>query len=69
MDGKHNPTDTGTRPDQVSIGRISPVSMWLKEFPWMQIAKEYAKQDGILNSVENIKLNNESKKTIKDGIV
>ena len=69
VNGKHNPTDTGTRPDQVSIGSISPVLTWLTGFPRMQGSKEQAKQDGIVKSVEDIKLNNESKKTVKEGIV
>ena len=69
MDGKHNPTDTGTRPDQVSIGSISPGLTWLKGFPWMPGTIEQAKQDGIVKSVNNIKINNESKKTVKEGIM
>ena len=69
VDGKHNPTDTGTRPDQVSIDSIKPGSTWLKGFKWMQGSIEQAKLDGIIKSVEDIKLNNENKKIVKEGIM
>ena len=36
MDSKLNPTDTGTRPDLVSLDNIKPGSTWLKGYPWMQ---------------------------------
>ena len=69
VDGKFNPCDTGTRPDLVSIDSIKPGSTWLKGFPWMQGSIEQAKLDGIIRSVEDIKLTNENKKAVKEGIL
>ena len=62
VDGKQNPTDTGTRPDLVSLVSIKSGLTWLKRFPWMQGSIQQAKLDGIIKSVQDIKLNNETKK-------
>ena len=68
-DGKLNPTDTGTRPNLVSRDSIKPRSTWLKGYPWMQESIDKAKSDGVIKSVEDIKLNNDTKKVVKEGIM
>ena len=56
-------------PDQVSINIVKPGSTWLKGFPWMQGYIQQAKLEGIIKSVEDIKLNNENKKIVKERIM
>jgi len=69
VDGKFNPTDVGTRPDKITVDSVSPGSIWLKGHPWMQRSLEEAMNEEIIKHIENIKLNNENKKKVKDGIV
>ena len=69
VDGKQNPMDTGTRPNLVYLDSIKPGSTLLRGFPWMQESIEKAKLDGIIKSIEDIKLNNKTKMLVKEGIV
>ena len=69
IDGKFNPTNVGTRPDEITVDSVRPGSIWLKGHPWMQRSLEEARKEGIIKHIEDIKLNNENKKKVKDGIV
>ena len=69
VDGKFNPTDVGTQPDKITVDSVSPGSIWLKGHPWMQRSLEEARKEGIIKHIKDIKLNNENKKNVKDGIV
>ena len=69
MDSKLNPTNTGTWPDLVSHDNNMPGSTWLKGYPWMQELIDKVKSNGIIKSVEDIRLNNDAKKVVKEGIV
>ena len=68
VDGKHNPCDVGTRPDLITAESVKPGSIWLSGFEWMRDTLENANKDGIIKSVDDIKLTNEKKKTFKEGI-
>ena len=69
VDGKFNPTDVGTRPNKITVDSVRPGSIWLKGHPWMQRSLEEDRKEGIIKHIEDIKLNNENKKKVKDGIV
>ena len=69
VDGNLNPADIGTRPDKISVESVKPGSVWLKGHPWMCKSIDQARKDGVIKNIEDIKLNNEKKKIIKDGII
>ena len=69
VDGNLNPADIGTRPDRISVESVKPGSVWLKGHPWMCKSIDQARKDGVIKNIEDIKLNNEKKKIIKDGII
>ena len=69
LDSKFNPTDVGTRPNKITVDSIKPRSIWPKGHPWMQRSLEEARKEGIIKHIKDIKLNNENKKKVKDGIV
>ena len=69
VDGKFNPTDVGTRPDKITVDSVRPGSIWLKGHPWMQRSLKEARKEVIIKHIQDIKLNNENKKKVKDGIV
>ena len=69
VDGNLNPADIGTRPDKISVESVKPGSVWLKGHPWMCRSIDQARKDGVIKNIEDIKLNNEKKKIIKDGII
>ena len=69
VDGKFNPTNVGTRPNKITVDSVKPRYIWLKGHPWMQRSLEEARKEGIIKHMEDIKLNNENKKKVKDGIV
>ena len=68
VDGKHNPCDVGTRPELITAESVRPGSIWLSGYDWMKDSLEQAHKDGIIKSVEDIKLTNDKKKTFKEGI-
>ena len=68
VDGKQNPCDVGTRPELITSESVRPGSIWLSGCGWMKESLEKAKDDGIIKSVEDIKLTNDKKKTFKEGI-
>ena len=68
VDGKENPTDVGTRPELTSAESVQPGSVWLAGKEWMKLSIEKAKDNGVIKTVEDIKLTNDKKKTFKEGI-
>ena len=69
VSGKHNVADTGTRPDLLKPEHILPGSQWLSGMPWMMKSVEEAVESGIIKSLHNIKLDDESKKLFKEGVM
>ena len=61
--------DAGTRPDLVTLETVKPGSLYLSGAPWMQLPIEEAKEKGFIKSVQKIKLNNDSKKVLKEGVM
>ena len=69
VEGKSNPMDVGTRPEEITAESVKPGSVWLKGKPWMNESLEKAKEWKIIKHVEEIKLSHEKKKVFKDGII
>ena len=67
--GPENPTDCGTRPSQVTTESVLPGSEWLSGKEWMRWPYDKAVEKGIIKSVKSIKLSNDEKKVLKEGIV
>ena len=67
--GKENVADTGTRPELLKPDHLMPGSEWLCGKSWMQETLYKAIDSGAIKSVENIKLDNEAKKILKEGIM
>ena len=67
--GPQNPTDVGTRPDLVSPESVLPGSDWLSGKDWMRKSYEEAVTEGSIKSVKDIKLTNEAKKVMKEGVI
>ena len=59
----------GTRPDAVSHESVLPGSEWLSGKPWMKKSYEEAVADGVIKPVKDIKLSNDAKKTMKEGVI
>ena len=68
VEGVSNPTDVGTRPDEITADSVRPGSVWLKGKPWMNMSMEQAKQEGIIKHVNDIKLSNDKKKIFGEGV-
>ena len=68
VEGLSNPTDVGTRPDEITADSVKPGSVWLKGKPWMNKSVEQAKLDGIIKHVDDIRLSNDKKKTFGEGV-
>ena len=69
VEGKNNPTDVGTRPEEITAESVKPGSVWLKGKPWMNMSMKKAKEIGVIKHVDEIKLTNDKKKTFKEGII
>ena len=69
VQGSENCADIGTRPDSVTLESILPGSEWLEGREWMRNSHEEAVSKGIIKSVLDIKLSNEAKKIMKEGII
>ena len=67
--GKENIADTGTRPELLKPEHLLPGSSWLCGLDWMREPLETAIESGAIKSVKNIKLDNEAKKILKEGIM
>ena len=69
VQGQENCADTGTRPSSVSMESILPGSEWLEGKNWLKESHTTAVANGIIKSVHEIKLSNEAKKVMKEGII
>ena len=69
VQGPENCSDIGTRPDSVKLESVMPGSEWLDGREWLRKTYEEAVADGVIKSVHDIKLTNDAKKTMKEGII
>ena len=69
VEGKSNPMDVGTRPEEITAESVKPGSVWMKGKPWMNESLDKAKESWVIKHVEDIKLSHEKKKVFKDGII
>ena len=69
VQGIENCADVGTRPDNVNVECLLPGAPWLSGREWMKVPHEEALAKGVIKSVKDIKLTNEAKKQMKEGIV
>ena len=69
IDGKENVADIGTRPDNLTAQQLRPGSEWLDGKEWMTRTVNKAVESGILKSTKDIKLDNDSKKVFKEGVI
>ena len=65
VEGLSNPTDVGTRPNEITADSVKPGSVWLKG---MTKSVEQAKKEGIIKHVDDIKLFNYKKKIFGEGV-
>ena len=68
VEGKQNLSDTGTRPDAVDEQTIHPNSEWITGKQWMRTSYKESISAGIIRRAEDIRLDHESKKKLKDGL-
>ena len=64
-----NLADTGTRPRLLKPEHILPGSEWCEGKAWMKMSVENAIKSGAIKSVKEIKLDNDSKKAFKEGVM
>ena len=64
-----NCADCGTRPDLVSASSVMPGSTYLSGKKWMENSYDEIVASGIIKSVHDIKLSNDGKKALKEGII
>ena len=69
VQGVENCADVGTRPDSVKTECLLPGAPWLSGKEWMKKSYKEAIADGVIKTVKEIKLTNEAKKQMKEGIV
>ena len=69
--GPENPSDVGTRPNNVKVEDVMPGSTWLCGKAWMKLPHGEALKSGVTKTfnVKDIKLSNDEKKTMKEGTV
>ena len=60
--------DAGTRPDLVTSEKAMPGRPYLSGALWMQLLIKEAEEKGFIKSVQKIKLDNDSKKVLKEGV-
>ena len=69
VEGKENVSDIGTRPDILKPEDIMPGSDWLVGKPWMKWDTAKALETGTIKKVEDIVLDNEAKRSFKEGVM
>ena len=69
IEGKENLSDTGTRPEAVHVNTIDPNSEWIRGKPWMQRSYQEALSSGIVRRAEDLKLDHQAKKKLKEGLL
>ena len=67
--GKQNIADTGTRPELLKPEHLLPDSEWICGKDWMREPISSVLESGIIKTVENITLDNDAKKILKEGII
>ena len=67
--GKENVADIGTRPELLTSEQLMPGSEFLCGKDWMTQPLGDAMNSGVIKSVADIKLDNESRKLLKEGIM
>ena len=61
--------DAGTRPDLVTAKMVMPGSLYLSGAQWMKLSIEEAAEKGFIKLVKKIKLDNDSKIVLKEGVL
>ena len=69
VQGLENCADVGTRLDSVKTECLLPGAPWLSGREWMRKPYKQAIADGVIKTVREIRLSNEAKKQLKEGIV
>ena len=69
IDGKHNVADFGTRGDFVTADLLRPGNYWLNGKEWMKMSVEKAQSEGIIKSSQDIILDNDAKKKLREGTI
>ena len=69
VDGKENASDIGTRPDVLKPEDLVPGSTWMTGSPWMKLDIDSALNTGIIKKVDDIKMDNEARKSFKEGVM
>ena len=67
--GKENVADIGTRPELLTVDQLMPGSEFLCCKSWMTRPVDEAVNSGVIKGVADIKLDNESKRLLKEGIL
>ena len=62
-------SDTGTRLDLIKPEDIVPGSPWMVGQPWMKLQLDEAIQTGIIKNTDSIKMDNDSRKAFKEGVL
>ena len=65
----HNPCDTGTRPDKVTLDSVGPDSRWERGSGWMRESIDRAVSTGILKPALSLRLHPEEEKDFDDGCI
>ena len=69
IEGKENLSDLGTRPENVTPKDVHPQSEYATGKDWMKLTYDEEIQSGIVRKLSDIKLDHESKKKLKEGLV
>ena len=69
VNGKDNVADIGTRPELLKPEQLMPGSEWLCGKTWMTEPISSAVTSGVIKGVNEIKLDNDAKKLLKEGIM
>ena len=67
--GSENCADIGTRPNDVTADTVMPGSDWLQGKPWLKLSYDEMIKQGVIKTVSDIKLSNDAKKVMKEGMV
>ena len=65
----HNPCDTGTRPEKVTLESVGPESKWERGADWMSDSLEEAVSGEIIKPAMSLRLKPEEEKEFNDGCI
>ena len=65
----HNPCDTGTRPEKVTLDSVGPESTWERGADWMQDNLEEAAAKDIIKPALELRLNTDEENKFNEGCV